>query len=59
MTREHNDANVLCLGARVIDYDTAERLTDIFLTTDYTGGNHDIRIKMLGEIETCSFKDSD
>ena len=37
MTREHNDANVLP-GARVVDYDTAERLTDIFLSTGYISG---------------------
>lgn len=59
MTREHNDANVLCLGARVIDYETVERLADIFLNTEYIGGDHDTRVKMLGEIENCSFKDDE
>ena len=59
MTREHNDANVLCLGARVIDYETAERLVDIFINTGYIGGDHDTRVRMLGEIENCSFKDGE
>ena len=49
MTRRHNDANVLCLGARVTDDETAMKLVDKFLSTDYLGGRHDKRIAMLDE----------
>ena len=47
MARLHNDANVLCLGARVIGIDIAYRLTDIFLTTPFEHGRHAKRIAMF------------
>lgn len=47
MTRRHNDANVLCLGARIIDQKTAEKLVDIFLSTEFEGGKHQRRISMF------------
>ena len=46
MTRRHNNANVLCLGGRVIDSEMAVKLTDIFITTDFEGGRHINRINM-------------
>lgn len=46
-TRRHNDANVLCLGARIIDEATAENLVKIFLTTEFEGGKHLKRISMF------------
>ena len=47
-TREHNDANILCLGARVVDTDTAVKLLDIFLDTPFSNGeNHVRRISKL------------
>lgn len=46
-TRRHNDANVLCLGARIIDEKTAENLVKIFLTTEFEGGKHLKRISMF------------
>lgn len=51
MTRRHNDANVLCMGGRVIDEDTAVKLTGIFLSTPFEGGRHLERIKQISEIE--------
>lgn len=51
MTRRHNDANVLCMGGRVIDEDTAIHLTDIFLNTPFDGGRHMNRVYMISEIE--------
>lgn len=51
MTRAHNDANVLCLGARVIDADLAKRLTDIFLATPFDGGRHQVRLDLMRQIE--------
>lgn len=49
MTRRHNNANVLCLGGRVINEEKAVRLAEIFLTTPYEGGRHDKRVAMLEE----------
>ena len=47
-TREHNDANILCLGARVVDTQTAVKLLDIFLDTPFSNGeNHVRRISKL------------
>ena len=47
-TREHNDANVLCLGARVLDTERAVKLLDIFLDTPFSeGANHIRRISKL------------
>ena len=47
MTRRHNDANVLCLGGRVIDGEKAVKLAKIFLTTPFEGGRHERRVAML------------
>ena len=48
-TRLHNDANVLCMGARVIAEEKARILTDIFLTTEFEGGKHLRRVSMFEE----------
>lgn len=47
MTRRHNNANVLCLGGRVISEDDAIRLADIFINTPFDGGRHQKRIDMF------------
>ena len=49
MTRRHNNANVLCLGGRVIDSVKAVELATIFLNTPYEGGRHDKRVAMMEE----------
>ena len=46
-TRAHNNANVMCLGARVIGPGLAKELVDIFLTTPFEGGRHQKRVDML------------
>ena len=51
MTRCHNDANLLCLGARVIGYCLALDIVDSFLSAKYEGGRHAIRVGMMEEIE--------
>lgn len=43
LARQHNNANVIALPARFISYEHAERLTDIFLNTDFEGGRHQNR----------------
>jgi ribose 5-phosphate isomerase B len=44
MARAHNDANVLCIGARVVGPGLALEILDAFLGADYEGGRHDRRI---------------
>ena len=50
-TRKHNNAIVLCLGARVIGAGVAMQLVDIFLTTEYEGGRHEKRVEMMMQLE--------
>ncbi len=47
LTRLHNDANVLALGARIIGVEVAYDIVDVFLNTQYEGGRHDKRIEKL------------
>ena len=51
MTRRHNDANVLCMGARVIGSCLATDILDTFLTNDFEGGRHATRVDMMMDIE--------
>lgn len=51
MTRNHNDANVLCMGARVIGPGLAKDITDLFLENGFDGGRHKTRVDMITEIE--------
>lgn len=52
LTREHNDANVLCFGERVVGAGLAVDLVDAFVNAEYLGnGNHVIRVAMLSDIE--------
>lgn len=49
---EHNNANVLCLGGRVVSPETAVKLVDIWLNTPFAGGRHQQRLDMISKIET-------
>lgn len=49
MSRRHNDANVLAMGARMIEQDLAFKIVDKWLETDFEGGKHLRRINMLDE----------
>ncbi len=51
MSRKHNDANVLCLGDRVIGDDLALSIVEAWLSTDFEGGRHERRIRLIKEIE--------
>ena len=51
MTRRHNDANVLCMGARVISAETAVKLSNIFVETPYEGGRHAIRVALVDALD--------
>ena len=48
LTREHNDANVLALGARITDEATALDIVETFLNTEFEGGRHQRRVEKLG-----------
>ena len=51
-TREHNDANMLCFGERVVGAGLALELVDAFINAEYmNSGNHVTRVAMLSEIE--------
>ena len=50
-TRLHNDANVLCLGGRVIGPGVAIEMVDLFLNTKYEGGRHARRVAKVMDIE--------
>lgn len=49
MTREHNDSNILTLGARTLGEGLALDIVDIWLNTEFSGGRHLKRINMLDE----------
>lgn len=51
LTREHNDANILTIGARYFDEDHAARLIGIFLGTDFAGGRHARRVAKIAQLE--------
>lgn len=55
-TRLHNNANILCLGGRVIGVGTALELADLFVDTEFEGGRHQKRIDMITEIENSQKK---
>ncbi|MEG1781895.1 MAG: RpiB/LacA/LacB family sugar-phosphate isomerase, partial [Oscillospiraceae bacterium] len=50
-TRLHNDANVLCMGGRVVGAGLAIELVDIFLSTSFEGGRHQRRIDKIKQLE--------
>ena len=51
MSREHNNANVLALGARILDPDQAFRIVDKWLATPFAGGRHERRVEKIMAIE--------
>ena len=56
LTREHNDANMLCFGERVVGEGLALDLVDAFVDAEYlNNGNHVTRVAMLADIEKGNF----
>ena len=53
LARQHNDANVLAMGARILASTLALDIVDTFLTSQFQGGRHQVRIDELGEIEVA------
>jgi ribose 5-phosphate isomerase B len=50
LSRQHNNANVLCLPARFISLESAKKFVEIFLSTTFEGGRHERRV---GKIDAC------
>ena len=49
MSREHNNANVLCLGARVLEPGDALEIVRVWLATEFAGGRHQVRIAKFSD----------
>lgn len=49
LARQHNDANIVAIGARLMDKDTAVAVVQNFLTTEFEGGRHAERVAKLGK----------
>ncbi len=47
MSRLHNDANVICLGGRVSSLEEMKKMIDVFLSTEFEGGRHQMRIDLF------------
>ncbi len=47
LAREHNDANICALPGRFINYETAIKIVDIFLNTEFSGGRHEKRVNKI------------
>ena len=52
MTREHNDANVIGIGARMVGEQTALDIVDAYLQASFEGGRHQRRVEKLTALET-------
>jgi ribose 5-phosphate isomerase B len=50
-SREHNDANVLSIGARIVASALAREIVELWLTTSFEGGRHERRVRQIEEIE--------
>ena len=51
MTRRHNNANMLAMGAGMVGKNMAERIVDTFLSTEFEGGRHQRRVDLISELE--------
>ena len=47
LSRQHNNANVVCIPARFVDYNLAQEMISTFLTTDFEGGRHEKRVNKI------------
>lgn len=51
MAKEHNNANILCFGARVVGTELAKMITDAWYEAEFQGGRHQTRVDMITDIE--------
>ena len=50
LARKHNNANVLCLGARLINFNNTKKIINTFISTKFEGGRHTTRVKKLDKL---------
>lgn len=53
ISRRHNNANVLCLGSKLLDSDLMVEMARIWLATEFEGGRHEIRVKKILDFESA------
>jgi ribose 5-phosphate isomerase B len=51
LTKQHNNANIICFGARIVGVELAKAIVDAWLDAEFEGGRHQHRIDMIAEIE--------
>ena len=51
LVKEHNNANMIAFGARIVGVETAKAIVDAWLDAEFAGGRHQMRIDMISEIE--------
>lgn len=51
MAKQHNNANILVLGGRVIDKNEAREMVEIWMDTEFEGGRHQVRLEKIKELE--------
>ena len=51
LSRMHNNANILCLGARMTDFEEIKEIIKVFLETSFEGGRHQKRVDQISELE--------
>ena len=56
LSREHNNANVVCFGERVIGIETAKEIVKSFLNAEYQGAHHVNRVQKIMDIEKGTYK---
>lgn len=54
VSREHNDANVLVLGGRVLDYENALDMVKVWFSTEFEGGRHNGRLQKIRNLEKAT-----
>lgn len=53
LSREHNNSNVLCMGARVVGTELAKMILDAWLAAQFQGGRHGERVDMINAMDQC------
>ncbi|MER3328025.1 MAG: RpiB/LacA/LacB family sugar-phosphate isomerase, partial [Candidatus Kapaibacterium sp.] len=53
LARQHNNANVICLGARFLSVEQATDMVNTFLKTEFEGGRHERRVDKIHSLTGC------
>ena len=53
LARQHNNANIMCYGARFFNIDEAKEMVEAFITTDFEGGRHNRRVEKIHDLTGC------